>query len=185
MKEESSEQIFTTAVKRRIEVVTDRLSANFRLDPLRRSEVKANIMEYLWRNARYYDPQLSEWYTFACLVVKSGVKRERVRLTEEAQLAQRCVSVSPEQEGEMENRMPDPRGNADMIAFAVDLADVLSRMPASTAAILHDVVVEGMSFTEAAIRFGYSPRSFFRRVWPRVRKDFLLAGGEFFRRGGQ
>ena len=57
------------------------------------------------------------------------------------------------------------------------------RMPAPTAAILHAVVVEGLTFAEAANRFGHAPKAFYRRVWPRVRKDFLHSGGEFFRRG--
>lgn len=181
----NGDDVFTPAVKKRIEVAVDRLCVSFRLDPQRRSEAEANIMEYLWRNARYYDPQLSEWYTFACLVVTSGVKRERVRLTAEAQLAQMCVPVSLEAEEDEEVKLPHLRGGADALAFAMDLADVLSRMPARTAAILHAVVVDGLSFMEAAIRFGHSPKAFYRRVWPRVRKDFLLAGGEFFCDGGQ
>lgn len=177
------DEIFTPAVKVRIDVVVDRLCSSFRLDPLRRAEVKANIMEYLWDNARYYDPELSEWYTFACLVVTSGMKRERVRLTGEMQLAQRCVPISLEGEDDGDVRIPRTRGGADGLAFAIDLVDVLARMPAHTAAMLHAVVVEGLTFTEAAIRFGYRQKTFFRRVWPRVRKDFSRSGGEFFREG--
>ena len=180
-----ADEIFTPAVKKRIDVVVDRLCASFRLDPLRRAEAKASIMEYLWDNARYYDPALSEWYTFACLVVTSGVKRERVRLTGEMQIAQRCDTISMEKEDDGDIRIPRTRGGADGLAFAIDLADVLARMPAHTAAILHAVVVEGLKFDEAAKRFGYAPKAFYRRVWPRVRKDFLHSGGEFFRKAGQ
>ena len=88
-------------------------------------------------------------------------------------------------DGHDELPLPDTRGGIDRLAFAMDLADVLARMPAPTAAILHAVVVEGLTFAEAANRFGHAPKAFYRRVWPRVRKDFLRSGGEFFRRSGQ
>lgn len=179
------DSIFTPAVKKRIENAVDRLGMRFFLDPLRRAEVKTNIMECLWRNSRYYDPQLSEWYTFACLVVTSGAKRESARLTEAAQVAQKCVPVSTGADGDDALPLPDTHRDIDRLAFAMDFVDVLARMPASTAAILHAVVVEGLKFDEAAKRFGYAPKAFYRRVWPRVRKDFLHSGGEFFRKAGQ
>lgn len=185
MKTEEANVIFTPAVKKRIETVVHGLGMGFFLDPLRRAEVESNIMEYLWRNAHYYNPRLSEWNTFAGLVVTSGAKRERVRLTEEAKVAQRNVPVSTGVDGDDELPLPDTRGGIDRLAFAMDFADVLARMPTSTAAILHAVVVEGLTFAEAAKRFGHAPKAFYRRVWPRVRKDFLRSGGEFFRRGGQ
>ena len=175
------ESIFTPAVKKHIDRVVDRLGMNFHLSPFRRAEAKANIMEYLWRNSRYYDPQRSEWYTFACLVVTSGAKRERVRLADEARDAQKFVQVSSGTDGDDELPIPDPRCDIDRLAFAMDLADVLARMPVHTAAILHAAVVEGTSFAEAAERFGHAPKAFYRRIWPRVRKDFLEAGGEFLR----
>lgn len=84
---ENSNDIFTPAVKKHIETVARGLGLRFCLDPLRRAEVENNIMKYLWRNAHYYNPRLSEWDTFASLVVTSGAKRESVRLTKEAKVA--------------------------------------------------------------------------------------------------
>ena len=182
---ENSNDIFTPAVKKHIGTVARGLGLRFCLDPLRRAEAENNIMKYLWRNAHYYNPRLSEWDTFASLVVTSGAKRESVRLTKEAKVAQRHIPCSTVADGNDELPLPDTRGGIDRLAFAMDLADVLARMPAPTAAILHAVVVEGLTFAEAANRFGHAPKVFYRRVWPRVRKDFLRSGGEFFRRSGQ
>lgn len=185
MKEKLNDDIFTPAVKKRIDTVVDRLGMRFFLDPFGRSLVKVNIMKYVWCNSKYYDPQLSAWDTFACLVVTSGERREMVRLTEEAKAAQSYVPLPTDADGNDELPSPDTRCGIDRMVFAMDLADVLARMPASTASILYAVVVEGLTFAEASKRFGYAPKAFYRRVWPRVRKDFLRSGGEFFRVTGQ
>ena len=169
--------IFTAEVKRLIKAATDHLSRDFRLNALQRAEAKANIMLYLWRNAQYYDPTLSEWKTFATLVVSSGTKRERMRLTKEANLEKIHVPLDTEPDDARESNFARCR-TAD-IDFAIDFAEVLSRMPPRSAEILHSVVAEGLSLKEAACRFGFSQRAFYRRAWPRVQKDFLRLGGEF------
>ena len=185
MKGKRNDDIFTPAVMKRIANVVDRLGMRFFLDPFGRLLVKSNIMEYLWYNSKYYDPQLCAWDTFAYLVLTSGEQREAVRLTEEAKAAQSYVPLPTDADGNDELPSPDTRCGIDRMVFAMDLADVLARMPAHTASILYAVVVEGLTFAEAAKRFGYAPKAFYRRVWPRVRKDFLRSGGEFFRVTGQ
>lgn len=172
--------VFTPEVMKRINTVVGKIGRDFLLDHLRLAEVKNNIMDYLWRNARYYNPKLSEWRTFAGMVVTSGAKRERARLAEEERANRGHVPVDANPNGDDALPLPDPRGSVERLVFAIDLADVLARMPARTAAILHAVVVEGMTFCEAADRFGHARKAFYKKTWPRVRKDFLSAGGEFF-----
>jgi len=179
MKKEVS-GVFTPEVVKRIKAVAGSIGRDFRLDQLRLAEVRNNIMDYLWRNARFYNAKLSQWRTFAGMVVTSGAKRERARLAEEEQASRRHVPVDTNPDGDDALPLPDPRNSVERLVFAIDLADVLARMPARTAAILHAVVVEGMTFAEAADRFGYARKAFYKNIWPCVRKDFLSAGGEFF-----
>lgn len=177
--------IFTRAVEKHIDAMVGRLGMNYRLDPVRRTEVKVSIMEYLWANSKYYNPQLGEWNTFASLVVANGVKRESARLAHEAREGQKFVRIEAETEGGAGLQFPDATCDIGRLAFAMDFADVLAKMPVSAAAILHAVVVEGLSFAEAARRFGLAPKSFYRSVWPRVRKEFFAADGDFLFDDGQ